>query len=428
MKRPLDLMDAYMWYTSLRRQIAFVLVGRLRGALPVDRLGDALTRLEVRYPLLRARVSQEGGTAHYITGDVPPLPVRVVERLADDDWLAEAAADMSRPFPLATGPLTRLTVLHADEGADLLLNCHHAVGDGRSALYALRDLMRLLGTPETVLEPLPELPRILEMAPPQVMARLAQLTPAEWQALLGVSEAGGPEQWLPAASAPDITTESPLRLLAWSLTAEQTTALVARSREEGTSVHSALGAASMRASGEVEGQGRWERSILNPIDIRSRLIVPVGEAFQNFFAGEFAGANCAPDRDLWDVARDLRAALAEVARDERLFGEGLAFQQALGHLPEGVSMDHSALEQRQYDLSLSNLGRVDMPTRYGALHLDSLYGPVINGFERERGLGVITYDGVMRLVYAFREAALVPEEAARIRDRAMYWLGQAVGW
>ena len=428
MKRQLDLMDAYMWYTSLRRQIAFILVARMRGPVPVDRLADALARLEVRYPLLRARVSQEGRAAHYITDDVPPVPVRVAERLTDDAWLTEAAADMSRPFPLATGPLTRLTVLRADGGADLLLNCHHAIGDGLSALYALRDLMRLLGTPEAVLEPLPELPRILEMAPPQVIARLAQLTPAGWQALLGMGEAG-PSQWTSQVGpAPDITSESPLHLLAWSLTGRQTVALVARSREEGTSVHSALGAAFMRASGEVEGQGRWERTILNPVDIRSRLVVPVGEAFQNFFAGEFAGANCAPDRDLWEVARDLRAALAEVARDERLFGEGLAFQQVLDHLPEGASMDHSALQQRQYDLSLSNLGRVDVPTRYGALHLDALYGPVINGFERERGLGVITCDGVMRLVYAFREAALAREEAARIRDRAMYWLGQAVGW
>ena len=117
-----------------------------------------------------------------------------------------------------------------------------------------------------------------------------------------------------------------------------------------------------------------------------------------------------------------------MTRDERLFGEGLAFQQVLDHLPEGASWDHSALEQRQYDLSLSNLGRVDVPTRYGALHLDALYGPVINGFEGERGLGAITYDGVMRLVYAFREAALVPEEAARIPERATYWLGRAVGW
>jgi hypothetical protein len=194
MKRRLDLMDAYMWYASLRRQITFVLMGRLRGAVPVDRLADALTRLEARYPLLRARVSQEGGAAYYITDDVPPVPVRVVERCAADDWLAEAASDMSRPFPLATGPLCRLTVLQGDEGADLMLHCHHAVGDGRSALYALRDLMRLLGTAEIVLEPLPELPRILEMAPPEVMARLAQLTPAEWQTLLGVGEAG-PSQW-----------------------------------------------------------------------------------------------------------------------------------------------------------------------------------------------------------------------------------------
>jgi hypothetical protein len=428
MKRPLDLMDAYMWYTSLRRQIAFILVARLRGALPADRLGNAVQRLEVRYPLLRARVSQEGRAAHYVTDGVPPLPVRVVERLAEDDWLAEVAADMSCPFPLATGPLARLTVLRADDRADLLLSCHHAIGDGLSALYALRDLMRLLGTPETVLEPLPELPRILEMAPPQVMARLAQLTPGEWQALLGAGEADGSQPLSSVAPCPDLTSESPLHLLAWSLTADQTVALVARSREAGTSVHSALGAAFMRASGEVEGQGRWERTILNPVDIRSRLVVPVGEAFQNFFAGEFASANCAPDRDLWDVARDLRAALAHVARDERLFGEGLAFQQVLDHLPEGASLDHSALEQRQYDLSLSNLGRVDVPTCYGDLHLDALYGPVINGFEGERGLGVITYDGVMRLVYAFREASLAPEQAAGIRGRAMYWLGRAVGW
>jgi hypothetical protein len=67
-----------------------------------------------------------------------------------------------------------------------------------------------------------------------------------------------------------------------------------------------------------------------------------------------------------------------------------------------------------YDLSISNLGRINIPAQYGQLHLESIYAPTMNVFQStHRILGVTTFGGRMRCTFTSRDP-----EAPQIVRRA----------
>lgn len=55
---------------------------------------------------------------------------------------------------------------------------------------------------------------------------------------------------------------------------------------------------------------------------------------------------------------------------------------------------------RAYDLSITNLGRVDMPVEYGELTLTEVYGPILTVSPRETVLGVNAVGGAIHFVLA----------------------------
>jgi hypothetical protein len=70
-----------------------------------------------------------------------------------------------------------------------------------------------------------------------------------------------------------------------------------------------------------------------------------------------------------------------------------------------------------YDLSISNLGRVDLPSQYGDLQLEAIFAPTMNVMmDGHRILGVTTFAGRMNCTFTSRDplAAAVAERALEI--------------
>ncbi len=99
---------------------------RLSGPLDVDALRGALAALCARHESLRTTF-EEGSQR---IADRAEIPLRVKGTAADD---ATLAADLSVPFDLRSGPLTRATLYRQGPEEHLLVLCqHHIVTDGRS--------------------------------------------------------------------------------------------------------------------------------------------------------------------------------------------------------------------------------------------------------------------------------------------------------
>ncbi|MGA9312752.1 MAG: amino acid adenylation domain-containing protein, partial [Pseudonocardiaceae bacterium] len=120
---------------------------RLRGELDLDALSAAFTRLVARHESLRTTFGQVQGRGVQVVHppSVVPVPVLDLSGLAPPERDAELervlAAESSRSFELARGPLLRLRLvrLEAQEHA-LIVVLHHIITDGWSMGVLIEEL------------------------------------------------------------------------------------------------------------------------------------------------------------------------------------------------------------------------------------------------------------------------------------------------
>jgi len=375
--------EGALMLSGLPISLNFAVSARIRGGFTRERLEAALAGLGRRHPLLAVRAARRAdGTAYFTDEDVPPIPLRVVEAAVDDDWIGEVEREIQRPSNYLTEPQIRCIWLRGRETSDVVLVCDHLLADGRAAVVALRDLLELLAVPTRAIEPLIA-PPIHELVPPAVVRQIV--------ADAARRDAIGPDE--PEAPAPPTGRGGPARIRPFALTADETAALVRRCRAEGVTVQAALCAAFLTPFAERQPDRPVRRAEI-PVDLRSRLIRPVGDAYASMVGLTIVDVDCAPG-NLWDAARSAAAALA-----------GMRAADMFAVPPVTIPLTGKMLRPPwdiHYDLSISNLGRIDIPAEYGELRLESIFGPVFPATGPDHLiLGVSTFGGRMRCTYSSR--------------------------
>jgi hypothetical protein len=420
-----------------------VTAARIRGNVDARALETVLDRLRARHALLAVRVAFAGdGGAAYRPDGVPPLPLRILPRESDDAWLRVVEEESRTAFPLEEGPLARAVLLHSAEGSDLVLCAQHAVTDGRSMIYLLRDILHHLAHPDEEVEPLPEPPLITPETVPHpprfglVFRGLTHLLNWGWKKKglrFGAADRERLHEvfWEKNAGA---------RALAGSLSEPETASLVARCREEKVTVNSALWAAFLAAQNEVQGDAEAFRPRAGmAVSTRDRLKVPVGEALGFFASSLTVHLPFDPRVPFWDAARDVQARIrAELAATDlfrMLTGDLLhpTLLDALYFRKYGLidaSMPMKMLkkmnwEDVSYGYSITNVGRMEIPTEYGPFELETVHGPYFYSDVNEKVVGVTTVGGRLTFLMAYDDAKVHVVEAGEIRDLATRLLNEA---
>lgn len=348
------------------------------------------------------------------------IPVRVVERRSPEQWVNEVAAELGRPFDLLSDAPLRLVWLRDDDASEISFICPHALADGLSVVYLIRDFLGFLERPEATAQPLPPALSMSDGLPDFPGKRLLvwqfKIKAAVFQCLLKLA----PQQPLPPRKPVSY------QLLNWELTPAQTAALVHHSRSENTTVHAALSTAFLRAFGALRGNG-WKRRLQSPLSLRERLNPPAGEAFGLYVNLVEFDVDCSPQREFWAVAREIRQTLACRAENRHIFRsliEGNIMMDRLGAVvaPEFVAQSFLTVA---YDLSITNLGRLNLPTQAGGLQLDAVYGPALGGNPDDIVLGVATVGGKMTFSLAFTELKMSRSQAEWIKEQALQHLETA---
>jgi hypothetical protein len=356
-------------------------VARLEGWMEPDLLRPGLLRLQQRHPRLRARItaSPDGRGGAFVVGDPVEIPVEV--RDVEDSSVAPriAAEACLAPFDCAAGPLFRLLLLrHAPERlCHLVLIIHHAVADGLAIACFCDQLFTSYaaaeaGVPEPPVVPLPW---VHPFAPGERVSRWRRL---RFAAGLGslilrnlVLRPFLPER-VPARS------ESLRPIM---LSAEQTTALLARIRAEKITVNSALFAAALLAVREVSGQPRVRVACQNAVRLQ-KFATPGGvhEQMGCFVYPSLRTYSVAGDCPFWELARRCRDDRKRFLRSEwgRAFRD-VAFHEGVAS-PTFLKMLGRAKKQSprgglgRSTLAVSDLGVLPARGRYGSLSWIGLFG------------------------------------------------------
>ena len=360
----------------------------------------------------------------------------------EDSWLARVKEEFRTSFPIEIGPLVRCTLMHSESVCEIILCGQHTICDGKSLGYLLRDLLSCLADPSKELAGLifpPPIDRSTVAMPPSTNALqrfIMGMINKKWAAR-GIRFSGDDirrmhgEFW---------QRNTEIQLLAWILDVDETASLIVRSRAEKVTVNSALWTAFLAAQHDVQvDRQRYRLRSALAVNTRDKLLVPAGQAFGFYASSLTVKLSYSPWQPFWDNAREVHSRIAKALAKTNLFRmlssdtinptllDSLYFRK-YGLLKGAMSymlLRRMGWDQITYGYAITNVGRFDIPTRYGRLELKAVYGPLFYSDVEEKMVGVITVGGQLSFFHASRKS--VVNDAALLKDAAMRHLERAVG-
>lgn len=414
MKRKLMLLERIM-YVDATTPLNCVLTVKLRGDISADHLAAALAKIQRRHPLLRASIDErsEGGPYFVTNEKIGAIPVRIVPRTSDDDWLREAQQECHLRFD-DEHPFARVVWLKSAEFSDLLLALPHCVCDGASLVVLMRELLKLLDDPDLPLEACESPHSIHDLLP-------ENFTPKKtaWQAeMLSLAiRACRPLLALQAKRRHATNRNGKDYTLHWKLGENETLAISDACKRAHTSEHAALCMAFLKAFRQVRGN-RARRKALCPADIRH--FIPRIKRNEMFAFAPMVAVEMGKDADadIWSASRKIKDDL--IARIKALDVHELLWIGEHMHAAVDTMIQSLRVTDGRHDFTFSNMGRVRIPETYRTFTVDTVYSPIVLFPWRNPNTLLSTrYRNRMDFTFISNTAFLKESDAAKIRDLAM---------
>jgi hypothetical protein len=393
-------LDAFERLYHRRRQkntMHFCMVAELADHLDPFTLAAGLHAVQQRHPLLNVYIEDDPqtGPGFCRPASVAPIPINVVDAEAGHTWRDLVAEELSCPFDASFAPMIRVVLLRSGltTPAAIILTVDHAIADGLSAGYMLRDLFSALNG-----HPLEALP--VPVSQEELIGALRKAQPAPAQAQNGQAQRAEPP-WLGTPSTirpfdgavPDVS--------AIAFDEELTSRLVARARAECTTVHAALVSAMSRVILE-SGRSEFVRTV-TPVEFRSQIGVRSDVGL--YFTATRTVLTREQLTNQWRMARMVSDHLA-CARSipGLLAGSAATAKDAEDFLIAGLGFEAQA----------SNLRVLDMGTPEAVRPL-AIWGPaILVQVKGELSSGICTFNGQLRIVTASHDP--LPGYLDRVRD------------
>ncbi len=410
-ERTLTLSEEMVWWVDRASSLNFATVARVEGPVDEALLRAGLDALRARHAALRARIEPDERGHPWFRSCARPIPLEVVEGSA----VAALERDLARRFDHAVGPLARCG--WCPTSGELWLTFQHCASDGRSGVYAMRDLLTamaaaLAGAPSplgAVDHPAGDLrlPRRVRRARFHLTAAgvVARRLTATWT--VGAAWRADGARTVPRD----------VRLFPATLESDELDSLAARARAERTSVHGLLAAAQMQALAEVHDARVL--GFASPVDLRPHLEPPVAEQVGYYIGASDGRFRVDPGAPPWPLARAVRARVkADVESGAVLFlnrfGPSIAPRlKTREPTPEGVA---GRLYEMRGSSGLTNLGRLGVPEAYGPLRATSLHFFVATSTLGDQVATATSHGGRLFWNYCVAPDAVPPETGAAIRD------------
>ncbi|MFI1918941.1 hypothetical protein [Nocardia sp. NPDC020380] len=392
---------------------------RLHGRVDPASLERAAAALVAEYPLLRLGISAPGNRdPRLIPVTAPRIPLRRLESGDPDEWLRELDAEMAEPFDAGTGLARLVDIVNAADTAgethDIILTISHIIADGRSLMAVLRKLITYAATGEfeAARTPIPPSDELIPAAA-RGFWRYAYTTLYDQVAALLLR----PRRLIGPAPVP--LPDRRTRIVHRSLTADQLSALVSDCRAAGVTVHGALAAAVARSIGAAADSGpRGVAGIGSPVDFRG-LLEPAPEPDElGIYAPVLTGFVPFGARvSLWEAARAVNRQVARGVRQRRHLATvaGMRFG-APRTVASGWRVAEMVDRRAPWNVSVTNLGRVEFPEKAGEWRLSGLVLAAGNSCVSAMTVAVVTAHDELHIGFCHVDRILPEAAAAAFAD------------
>ncbi len=421
--RPLLLLERTMYREGLT-PFTSVFPIQVTGELDESRLRQALACVQARHPLLRCVIEEVARAPRFMLLDrAAPIPLHIVERSAEDDWQTVVLREWVAPFDAGREPLVRVVWVRGHGVSDLVLFGHHCVCDGHSGINLVRELLSAYDQPEHDLGVYDMLGAIEDLVPPELLKSRRFQRSVRWKSgilrlTLFLKRRCG------SRSRPHIAAEQ-MYFRRWNTGSETARALTERCKSEGVTVLAAVSVAFMQAFRDVRGvRGLGKTCTM----VNARRFLP--DVSTDVMFGLAPGVTLRtkglpPPQEMgpdgfWARARAVKVDLT--SRIER-FGAGLyetlaGLETLHDRYDELVAFFENAPAIR--NLTLSNLGRLDLPRDYRDFRLERVFSPLVMVSPTPANTIVLSsFAADVEFAIISDEQSLPQAQAMEIQQRAM---------
>jgi hypothetical protein len=377
--RPIGTFERLFYRYSERNPVHFSIVAEFDVTLTEAQIRTALSAVQQRHPLLSVHVEDHPGSrlGFYRADSVVPIDLTVRERC--EQWQLFAAAELARPFDRSTAPLMRAVLLNGWSGSTVVLTFDHTIADGISSVTVMNDLVNALNG-----EAIPQ-----RDVPPSVEDMIART--------IAGTEVQNPVE----PSDPRLAEPTSIRRFdgthpyvhTVTLDAALTAQLVSQCRTEHTTVHAAILTAASRVH-----SGLFDKEfvrVMSPINLRP-LINTVGDCADHLTC-TITGMTPRDGATFWNQARTITAELSIARSAPAVAALSATIQQAITVDAECATTEQFFTTVVPFDLMISNLGCQDLRVD-GSIKPTGLWGPLVQTQVDDYVIGVVTYDGRLRMI------------------------------
>jgi hypothetical protein len=420
--RPLLLPERTM-YRDGRTPFTSVFPVKLLGEIDEMRLRHALARVQKKHPLLRCVINDIAGRPCFVLRDEPaPISLRIVERGGENDWQTEVRKEWVAPFDASLEPLARLVWLRGEKVHEFILAAHHCICDGIAGINLLRECLSAYDQPDHDLGSYDALGGVEDIVPSGLLQSQCFRYRVRWK--IGVLRLALSLKRRNKRAVPRISAEQ-MYFHRWYIGEGMMQALNERCRAENVTVLAAVSMAFMQAFRDVLGTQSLSKTYTM---VNARRFLPGlrGDAMFGIAPSVALGMKSLPPAQnisadgFWSRARvtkaDLTRRIEHMGADLYCYLVGLEglhrdYAEFVAYFDEAPAVRH---------LTLSNMGRLDLPQQYRSFRLEKVYSPLVMVSPTPANTVVISsFGGQLEFAIVSDEHSLARVEALAIEQRAM---------
>lgn len=383
---------------------------KISGKISEDNLHKALYKIQQKHPLLQMNIDATGKEPYFVLNEnISKIPVRIADRLTDEDWLSQSKTEWYKLFDAENEPLARVVWLKGETESDLLLILPHCICDGTTILNLMRELMTLIDDPEQELTPYPSFLSVSDLLPEDFMISKAGHFKGKIFAALGRLFF-----FFKATSNNNIAQSN--YAIHWKITTDDTKKLLNKCKAENTTVHAAISVAFMEAFKHIQGN-KAHGKVICPVDIR-RFVEAIKQDTMFAFAPIVELKLDQTENDFWTKTRKLKTDLEAKVAEMKVYD--LLSMSEYFHSSVNKMIGFLKTTKGTHDVTLSNMGLLNVPKDYQTFTIETFYSPTVAfPWKNANTLVASTFNGQLDFSFMSNESFFREFEAWQVKDKAM---------
>ncbi|MDN3548149.1 condensation domain-containing protein [Mucilaginibacter aquaedulcis] len=382
---------------------------RLRGVFEEVNIQYALLRIQQKHPWLNAFVQNDDKLMPwFIINEAKPIriPLRIVNRTDDSDWQTEVHRELLTPFDTASGPLLRLVWMKDHNVSDMIITIHHCLCDGGSAMSILAELLQILDDPNANIGTEAPIKGIEDIIPPTILNNKTKQIKAK---LIGSLAAVALKLILVKKKPNDRGKDY---MIHWKFDEELSKDIIVYCKSAGITVNTMLCAVLLSAFKEVR-KDLAHNKVSCPVDIRR--FAPEIKKDQLFAFGLMLVVSAHDGLSFLDNIKAMQKDVDQKSAKLDPYGTMMMMESAHPALDNFTNLLKNGKSTN--DCMFSNLGKIDIPHKYGSFELETIFSPgVIGPLGNTTTLVTSTYRGQMDFSFIASEGFIPYNDAMAIKN------------